>query len=86
MTRPGILRNLFVWQRLASGGAGWTDIYTVRVNGANKSITCTLDNATEGSDTTNEELVAAGDQVSISLVSNNVGDASTDVVATLELV
>ncbi|MBA7652178.1 hypothetical protein ES703_60008 [subsurface metagenome] len=86
VTRPGVLKNLFIKQRVASGGAGWTDIYTVRVNGVNKSITCTLDNATEGSDVTNEELVAAGDQVSIRLVSNNVGDTSADVVASLELV
>jgi len=84
--RPGILKNLYVWQRVASGAGGRTDIYTVRVNGVDKTITCTLDNATEGSDTTNEVLVAAGDQASIKLVSNNSSDTSEDVVATLELV
>ena len=85
VSRPGILRNLFAWQRVASGAAGRTDIYTVRVNGANTGITCTLDNAVEGADIVNEVLVAAGDQVSIRLVSNNVGDTSADVVVVIEL-
>lgn len=85
VSRPGILRNLYVWQRVASGAAGRTDIYTARVNGANTAITCTLDNAVEGADIVNEVLVAAGDQVSISLVSNNVADTSADVAAVIEL-
>ena len=83
--RPGILRNLYGWQRVASGAAGRTDIYTVRVNGANTAITCTLNNATEGADIVNEVVVAAGDQVSISLISNNVADTSADVSAVIEL-
>jgi len=85
VTRPGILKNLYVWQRVASGTAGYTDIYTVRVNGVDKAITCTFDNALLGSDTSHEVLVAAGDQISIKLVSNNASDTSADVVATLEL-
>ena len=83
--RPGILKNLYIQHRVASGAGGRTDIYTVRVNSADKTITCTLDNATQGSDTTHEVLVAAGDRISIKLVSNNASDASADVVATLEL-
>ena len=86
VTRPGILKNLYVQQRVASGAGGRTDIYTVRLNGGNTAITCTLDNATQGSDTTNEVLVAAGDQIGVSLVSNDGADTSEDVVATLELV
>lgn len=85
VSRPGILRNLYVWQRVASGVGGRTDIYTVRVNGANTAITCTLDNAVEGADIVNEVVVAAGDQVSISLVSNNGADTSADVSAVVEL-
>ncbi len=49
--RASILRNLYIQQRVASGAAGRTDIYTVRVNGADKAMTCTLDNATTGEDT-----------------------------------
>lgn len=86
VTRPGTLKNLFVKHRVASGAGGRTDIYTVRVNGADKTITCTLDNATTGSDTTHEVLVAQGDEISIKLVSNNAADTSADVVASLELV
>jgi hypothetical protein len=83
--RTGILRNLFIWQRVASGASGRTDIYTVRVNGADKTITCTLDNATSGQDTTHAVPVAAGDALSIKLVSNNASDTSADVTATLML-
>jgi len=83
--RPGILKNLFVWQRVGSGAAGRTDIYTVRVNGVDEGITCTLNNATEGSEPWTEVLVAAGDQVSIKLVSNDAADASADVIAVVEL-
>jgi hypothetical protein len=84
--RPGLLKNLYVWQRVASGAGGRTDIYTVRVNGGNTTITCTLNNATTGSDVTHSYLVAAGDRVSISLVSNNGSDTSADVTASVELV
>ena len=83
--RPGILKNLYVWQRVASGLAGRTDIYTVRVNGVDTTITCTLNNAITGSDITHSKLVAAGGQISIKLVSNDAADTSADVVATLEL-
>ncbi len=84
--RAGILRNLYVQQRIASGAAGRTDIYTVRVNGADKAITCTFDNATTSEDTTHAVPVAQGDAVSIKLVSNNASDASADVSAALMLV
>ena len=84
--RPGILKNLYVQQRVASGAGGRTDIYTVRVNGADKTITCTLDNATQGADITHEVLVVAGDRISIKLVSNNANDTSADSTVTLELV
>ena len=82
----GILKNLYVSQRVASGAGGRTDIYTVRINGADKTITCTLDNVLLGADTTHTEAVVAGDEISIKLVSNNGADTSVDVVATLELV
>ncbi len=84
--RAGILKNLHVQQRVASGAAGRTDIYTVRVNGADKAITCTLDNVTTGEDTTHVVPIAQGDAVSIELVSNDAADASADVSASLVLV
>ena len=83
--RAGILKNLHVQQRVASGSAGRTDVYTVRVNGADKAITCTLDNATSGEDTTHAVPVVQGDGVSIKLVSNDVADASEDVSAVVVL-
>ncbi|MGC9445386.1 MAG: hypothetical protein ACP5E9_10755, partial [Candidatus Methanospirareceae archaeon] len=84
--RAGILRNLYVQQRVASGAAGRTDIYTVRVNGADKAITCTLDNSTSGEDTTHAVPVERGDAVSVKLVSNDGADASEDVSAVVVLV
>jgi len=55
------------------------------LRGADKAITCTLDNATSGEDTTHAVPVAAGDAVSIKLVSNNASDASADVTVSLTL-
>ena len=81
----GTLRNLYIQQRVASGASGRTDIYTVRVNATNTSITCTLDNATQGSDTTHNASISAGDRISIKIVSNNASDTSADIIATLEL-
>ncbi len=85
--RDGIIGVLYVAQRVASGAGGRTDIYTVRVNGANTDITCTLDNATEGEDGSTYIphiwTVYEGDKISIQLISNDAGDTSEDVVATL---
>lgn len=85
ISRDGWLKNLRVRQRVASGGAGLTDIYTVRINGVNTGLTCTLDNVTVGSDLVNNARVDEGDEVSVSLVSNNVADVSADVSVTVEL-
>jgi peptidoglycan/xylan/chitin deacetylase (PgdA/CDA1 family) len=85
ISRAGWLKNLRVRQRVASGAAGRTDIYTVRVNGVDTALTCTLDNATVGSDLVHSAFVSPGDLVSVSLVSNNVADASADVSVTVEL-
>lgn len=83
--RAGTLKNLYVYQRVASGGAGLTDIYTVRINGADTVVTCTLNNSTTGADTTNTAAVAVGDRISVKLVSNNGADTSADVGVTMEI-
>jgi hypothetical protein len=85
ISRRGWLKNLRVRQRVASGAAGRTDIYTVRVNGVATNITCTLDNALEGSDLTHSAVVNPGDRVGISLVSNNAADTSADVEVSVEV-
>lgn len=84
--RNCIVKNLHISQRVASGLAGRTDIYTVRLNGVNKAITCTLDNALLGSDVTNFFTAVTGDSLSIGLVSNDAADTSADVTASLELI
>jgi hypothetical protein len=68
---------------VASGAGGTTEVYTVRVNGVNTAITCTLNNVLIGSDITHSVRVAAGDAISISVTSNNAVDTSADMIASL---
>ena len=85
VTRGGTVKNLYVCQRVASGGAGWTDIYTARIDGVDTTITCTLDNELDGEDTVNTAAITAGQELSVSLVSNNPGDSSEDVFITIKV-
>jgi len=85
ITRAGTLKNMYVRQRVASGAGGRTDIYTARIEGANSAVTCTLDNATEGEDAANTAAIALGDDLSISLVSNDGADTSEDCFVTIEV-
>ena len=85
VTRGGTLKNMYVCQRVASGGAGWTGVYTARIAGNPTTITVTLDNETDGEDTVNTAAIAAGQDLSVSLVSNNVGDTSEDCFVTIEV-
>ena len=84
-THAGLLNSLFVSQRVASGTAGTTEVYTVRVNGVNTAITCTLNNANLGSDITHSVYVIAGAEISIKVVSNNAVDTSADMTASVEI-
>lgn len=65
----GTIRNLYVVTD-AAPGAGQTFIYTIRKNGADGAITCTLSGAaaTTGNDTTNTATVAAGDTFDVKVV------------------
>jgi len=81
----GTLRHLYVYQRVASGAVGRTDIYTLRKNGVDQAITCTLNNSQTGQDTSNTVSVTTGDQISIKLVSNNAADTSADVAVSIVL-
>lgn len=69
MPVAGVLRNLTVVTDGAPGAAK-TYIYTVRVNGADTTLTCTVSGAvaTTASDTTHSATVAAGDTVTVKLV------------------
>jgi hypothetical protein len=49
------------------------------------AITCTLNNVLIGSDIAHSVLVAAGDAVSIKVVSNNAVDTSADMIASLQI-
>ena len=70
----GTLKTLYV-AVTTSSGSNTGDIFTVRVNGVNTSITCTLiQSATTGNDTTNTAAVVVGDLVSVRCVV--AGDAN----------
>lgn len=76
----GILKNLYVKVETAPG-AGNNAVFTVRINGVDKTITCTIaDTATTGNDVAHSEAIAVGDLVSIKCVTS-AGAAIDDVVA-----
>jgi hypothetical protein len=88
ISRPGTLRNLRVWAG-AVGTDAQTVTFTVRKNGVDTTITCSLSNDAAGaaSDTTHSVTVAQGDQISISIVkAAGVTAGQTNVCASLELV
>lgn len=64
----GVLRNLYAQARVAPSGGSL--VYTVRKNGADTALTCTMAAAaTQANDATHEVTVAAGDVISIKCVS-----------------
>ena len=84
VARACTARNLYVKMVTAPGGA-LTDTITVRLNGGDQALTCTVDAAnTTGNDTTNSFVVAAGDELSVKYVSE-AGSAAADVIVSFEL-
>lgn len=71
MPVAGVLRNLYV-VAAAVAGAAQSFTYTVRVNGADTTITCAVSGAvaTTANDTTHTATVAAGDTVDFKLVTS----------------
>ena len=87
VTRPGTIRNLRVQVATAGTGAA-TVTYTVRKNGVDTALTCTLANTASGgaSDLVHSFTVVAGDQISISIVKSAVVvTGQRAVVASFEL-
>jgi len=68
----GVLTTLFFASSVTPSGSG-TIIVTIRVNGADTAITCTVDSAGGGtaSDSEHTVNVSAGDYVSMKIVVNN---------------
>lgn len=68
ISRAGYLRNLR-FRLDQAPGAGTSYTFTLRVNGADSALTCSIaDTETQGSDTVHTVAVAAGDYVSIKCV------------------
>jgi hypothetical protein len=76
----GTFRNLRI-KLIAAPGGGGTYSYTLRVNGANSSLSVAIaDPATSGSDVANDVSVSAGDLVCISVVPSS-SPSVTDAVS-----
>ena len=65
-----------------------TQIFTVRKNGVDQALTCTLTGTANGiiSDTTHSFTCAAGDTLSLKVVGNANAAALANVVATMKAV
>lgn len=86
-SRPGTIRSLYM-QAATAGTTSRTNTYTVRKNGADTTLTTTLDNATTGqaSDTTHSFTIVAGDLISLDVVkSGAVAAGQQNVTGTMEL-
>jgi hypothetical protein len=81
--RAGTLRNLFV-KGVTAPGAMHSDVFTVRVNGMDTGLTCTVSGtATTANDSLDSVSVAAGDQVSLKIV-QGASSAGADYQASIE--
>jgi hypothetical protein len=85
--RAGTLRNLFV-RHAAAAGNGNSVVYTVRINGVDTLLTCTLATGAVGQafDTLHTPVVAVGDRITLKAVKAiSPGGGSIMVSATMEL-
>jgi hypothetical protein len=73
-----------MFSRVANGAAH-TDVYTVRKNGVDTTMTLTITNAASGSSTTNPVTLAAGDRLSIKVVTD-AATAAADILAQLKVI
>jgi hypothetical protein len=78
ISTPGTISKLRVELDAAPGaGAGDAYVFTLRVNGAGSTLTCTITQpATSGSDLTHEVTVSAGDTVSLECAPSNTPSAT----------
>jgi len=77
VVRPGYIRNL-VAHAETPPGAGESVVYTLRLNGVNTALTCTVSGAVDrdASDLVNIVAVTPGDIVTLQVV-NSVGGAAS---------
>lgn len=82
--RSGTLKNLYVFAGTAPGGAV-TDTITIRDDGGDTAITCTLvAAAVENNDTSNTHAMTAADRVSVSYVAG-AGSAAANLMIAVEI-
>ena len=81
MPAAGTIRNLTVLL-VSAGKAG--DAVTVRKNATDQTLTCTYGTATSCSDTAHSFTVAAGDKITVKLVTA-ASDSSANIYVTFEL-
>ena len=67
----GTFKNLFIQLASPLGGAAQTMAFTLRVNGVDTGVTCTINSGgTTASDTTHSATIAAGQTWSIKVVTS----------------
>ncbi len=87
VTRPGLIRNLYL-QVLTAGVTAGTNTYTVRKNGVDTTLLVTIDNTSTGpaSNVVNNFTVVAGDLLSLSCTKAGVvATGQGNVTATVEI-
>jgi hypothetical protein len=73
---PGTFKNLYININVAPSGSQ-TDIFTLRVNGADTAVTCTITGtATSCNDTTHTATITAGQNWSIKVVGSGSAAAT----------
>jgi hypothetical protein len=86
MPRTGTIKSLYIYHGTA--GVGGNVTYTVRKNGTNQTLTCTLAaSATTAADTTNSFTVAAGDLIDVTVTkAAAITTSPLNITATVEFV
>lgn len=75
----GTVKNLYV--ELTNNPGAYDVVFTITKGGADQALTCTINNATTGNDTSNSFAVAAGDLLGIKCVTPNGATGGASLVA-----
>lgn len=71
MPRSGIFNGLYVKTQNNVGGSGQTSTYTLRINGSDTALTCSISSGSaSGSDSTHTASYSAGDKLTIKVVNS----------------
>jgi hypothetical protein len=85
ITRPGRVKKLRI-TRLATPAGGTSVAYTLRINGVNSAVTCTMGNGPViASDLVNSAAVVPGDYVEVTVAVASGAPADSNTIASFEM-